>query len=97
MQGTHECLHGNTKAMATVTAIIDGTGSMGEETLPFQTTAECSGVPQSIAMMQKLSNRHHGPHLCQPWELQYNDEIRHIVIVTVSINRTHHPPVTMAS
>ena len=31
LQGTHPCLQGNTKAMATVTAIIDGTGSMGEE------------------------------------------------------------------
>lgn len=31
LQGTHQCLHGNTKAMATVTAIIDGTGSMGKE------------------------------------------------------------------
>ena len=31
LQGTHPCLQGNTKAMATVTAIIDGTGSMGED------------------------------------------------------------------
>ncbi|KAK3738535.1 hypothetical protein QZH41_012045 [Actinostola sp. cb2023] len=28
--GTHECLQGDTKAMATVTAIIDGTGSFGK-------------------------------------------------------------------
>ncbi|XP_022790389.1 putative glycerol-3-phosphate transporter 1 [Stylophora pistillata] len=28
--GSHPCLKGNTKAMAMVTAIIDGTGSMGE-------------------------------------------------------------------
>uniref|UniRef100_A0A670JTB6 Glucose-6-phosphate exchanger SLC37A2 n=1 Tax=Podarcis muralis TaxID=64176 RepID=A0A670JTB6_PODMU len=27
--GTHECLQGNAKALATVTAIIDGTGSVG--------------------------------------------------------------------
>lgn len=27
--GTHECLRGNTKAMAVVTSIIDGTGSLG--------------------------------------------------------------------
>ena len=27
--GTHKCLHGNAKAMAIVTAIIDGTGSLG--------------------------------------------------------------------
>lgn len=27
--GTHESLHGNSKALATVTAIIDGTGSIG--------------------------------------------------------------------
>ena len=28
--GTHESLQGNAKALATVTAIIDGTGSVGE-------------------------------------------------------------------
>lgn len=28
--GTHESLHGNAKALATVTAIIDGTGSIGK-------------------------------------------------------------------
>ena len=28
--GTHPSLHGNNKALATVTAIIDGTGSMGQ-------------------------------------------------------------------
>jgi len=27
--GTHECLRGNTKAMAVVTSIIDATGSLG--------------------------------------------------------------------
>ncbi|XP_026518473.1 glucose-6-phosphate exchanger SLC37A2-like, partial [Terrapene carolina triunguis] len=27
--GTHECLKGNAKALSTVTAIIDGTGSIG--------------------------------------------------------------------
>lgn len=27
--GTHESLHGNEKALATVSAIIDGTGSIG--------------------------------------------------------------------
>lgn len=27
--GTHACLRGNAKALATVTAIIDGTGSLG--------------------------------------------------------------------
>lgn len=27
--GNHRCLEGNSKAMATVTAIIDGTGSIG--------------------------------------------------------------------
>lgn len=35
--GTHPCLHGNTKAMATVTAIIDGTGSMGAALGPLLT------------------------------------------------------------
>lgn len=29
-QGSHPCLKGNTKAMAMVTAIIGGTGSLGE-------------------------------------------------------------------
>lgn len=29
-QGTHECLKGNAKALSTVTAIIDGTGSIGQ-------------------------------------------------------------------
>lgn len=34
--GTHESLEGNAKALATVTAIVDGTGSIGEkETLKF--------------------------------------------------------------
>jgi len=28
--GTHPTLHGNAKALATVSAIIDGTGSIGE-------------------------------------------------------------------
>lgn len=28
-QGTHECLRGNARALSTVTAIIDGTGSIG--------------------------------------------------------------------
>lgn len=28
--GTHSCLEGNSKALATVTAIIDGTGSIGK-------------------------------------------------------------------
>jgi len=28
--GTHPCLHGNAKALATVSAIIDGTGSIGD-------------------------------------------------------------------
>ena len=28
--GTHESLHGNAKALSTVTAIIDGTGSIGK-------------------------------------------------------------------
>lgn len=28
--GTHETLEGNAKALATVTAIIDGTGSIGK-------------------------------------------------------------------
>jgi len=31
--GTHPCLHGNAKALATVSAIIDGTGSIGERPL----------------------------------------------------------------
>lgn len=30
MQGTHESLRGNSRALSTVTAIIDGTGSIGE-------------------------------------------------------------------
>lgn len=29
MQGTHESLRGNSRALSTVTAIIDGTGSIG--------------------------------------------------------------------
>ncbi|XP_064650598.1 glucose-6-phosphate exchanger SLC37A2-like [Lineus longissimus] len=35
--GTHESLHGNAKALATVTAIIDGTGSMGAALGPLLT------------------------------------------------------------
>ncbi|XP_031562482.1 glucose-6-phosphate exchanger SLC37A2-like [Actinia tenebrosa] len=35
--GTHECLRGDTKAMATVTAIIDGTGSFGAALGPLLT------------------------------------------------------------
>lgn len=31
MPGTHTCLEGNSRALATVTAIIDGTGSIGLE------------------------------------------------------------------
>jgi len=31
--GTHPCLMGNARALATVTAIIDGTGSIGELSL----------------------------------------------------------------
>lgn len=30
--GTHPCLMGNARALATVTAIIDGTGSIGTHT-----------------------------------------------------------------
>ncbi len=30
--GTHESLQGNAKALATVVAIIDGTGSLGKST-----------------------------------------------------------------
>ncbi|XP_069994363.1 glucose-6-phosphate exchanger SLC37A2 [Penaeus vannamei] len=33
--GTHECLKGNAKALATVTAIIDGTGSIGAAVGPM--------------------------------------------------------------
>ncbi|XP_037795212.1 glucose-6-phosphate exchanger SLC37A2-like isoform X2 [Penaeus monodon] len=33
--GTHECLKGNAKALATVTAIIDGTGSIGAAVGPL--------------------------------------------------------------
>nr|XP_022899760.1 glucose-6-phosphate exchanger SLC37A2 isoform X2 [Onthophagus taurus] len=33
--GTHSCLEGNSKALATVTAIIDGTGSIGAAVGPF--------------------------------------------------------------
>lgn len=33
--GTHSCLEGNAKALATVTAIIDGTGSIGAALGPF--------------------------------------------------------------
>lgn len=33
--GTHPCLHGNAKALATVSAIIDGTGSIGDQTVIF--------------------------------------------------------------
>lgn len=35
--GTHECLHGNSKALATVSAIIDGTGSIGAALGPLLT------------------------------------------------------------
>ncbi|XP_048589045.1 glucose-6-phosphate exchanger SLC37A2 isoform X2 [Nematostella vectensis] len=35
--GTHECLRGDTKAMAIVTAIIDGTGSLGAALGPLLT------------------------------------------------------------
>lgn len=33
--GQHSCLDGNAKALATVTAIIDGTGSLGAAVGPF--------------------------------------------------------------
>lgn len=33
--GQHSCLEGNSKALATVTAIIDGTGSLGAAVGPF--------------------------------------------------------------
>jgi OPA family glycerol-3-phosphate transporter-like MFS transporter 1/2 len=33
--GTHPCLHGNAKALATVSAIIDGTGSIGAALGPW--------------------------------------------------------------
>lgn len=33
--GQHSCLEGNAKALATVTAIIDGTGSLGAAVGPF--------------------------------------------------------------
>lgn len=33
--GQHSCLNGNAKALATVTAIIDGTGSLGAAVGPF--------------------------------------------------------------
>lgn len=33
--GQHSCLQGNSKALATVTAIIDGTGSLGAAVGPF--------------------------------------------------------------
>lgn len=33
--GQHSCLKGNSKALATVTAIIDGTGSLGAAVGPF--------------------------------------------------------------
>lgn len=33
--GTHSSLEGNAKALATVTAIIDGTGSLGAAVGPF--------------------------------------------------------------
>lgn len=35
--GSHECLHGNAKALATVTAIIDGMGSIGAAIGPMLT------------------------------------------------------------
>ncbi|CAI9723052.1 glucose-6-phosphate exchanger SLC37A2-like isoform X1 [Octopus vulgaris] len=35
--GTHQCLEGNTQAIATVTSIIDGTGSMGAALGPLLT------------------------------------------------------------
>lgn len=35
--GQHNCLEGNAKALATVTAIIDGTGSLGAAVGPFLT------------------------------------------------------------
>lgn len=34
--GTHSSIEGNSKALATVTAIIDGTGSLGMYHTPFQ-------------------------------------------------------------
>ena len=35
MQGTHPSLRGSSKALATVTSIIDGTGSVGAAIGPF--------------------------------------------------------------
>lgn len=34
--GTHPCLQGNSRALATVTAIIDGTGSIGKQNCVFK-------------------------------------------------------------
>lgn len=43
--GTHECLQGNSKAIATVSAIIDGCGSIGDDKCyVYQPPGACSGM-----------------------------------------------------
>lgn len=51
--GTHECLHGNSKALATVTAIIDGMGSIGAALGPMMTgyISESGGFDMVFAML----------------------------------------------
>ena len=44
--GTHKSLRGNARALATVTAIIDGTGSIGTYTLLWK--PENTGFPPLI-------------------------------------------------
>lgn len=57
-QGTHPCLQGNTKAMATVTAIIDGTGSMGKcmqyKLVLLQSLLPLAGFPLGNSMLIAL-------------------------------------------
>jgi len=48
--GTHPSLHGNKMALATVTAIIDGTGSMGRSCLRY-----CSSLPYQCIFIAVLA------------------------------------------
>lgn len=54
--GTHSCLEGNAKALATVTAIIDGTGSIGAALGPFMAGVVSSYGWQNVFDMLIISD-----------------------------------------
>lgn len=60
LQGTHESLKGNAKALSTVTAIIDGTGSIGMYSwgMPgtdFPPAPRCWRAPGPLSPMNRAS------------------------------------------